>query len=187
MRRTIAVLAAALLACAVAAAGAGAASRSGGAQALRHASSATTTVSGLDKMSLQTSMAGDLFEIAGGKLALAKSHTRAVDALAKRLIKDHTKSYKDAAKVAKEVGVKVETKPTPTETWQLLTVAKVGGKTFDTWYTSLEVYDHVQDIQDTAEEIKDGTNAAVVSDAKQDLPMLKMHLKLAKAALKAVK
>jgi hypothetical protein len=45
----------------------------------------------------------------------------------------------------------------------------------------------VQDIQETTDEIRDGTNAAVVAAFKQDLPMLKMHLKLAKAALKAVK
>lgn len=180
MRRTIAAVAAALVACAVTVTGAGAASRS-------HATGGQATVSGLDKSSLQTSMEGDLFEITGGKIALKKSHTPAVDALAKRLIKDHTKSYIDAAKVAKQVGVKVEKTPTPSETWELLTIAKVSGKTFDTWYTSLEVYDHVQDIQETTDEIRDGTNAAVVADAKHDLPMLKMHLKLSKAALKAVK
>jgi putative membrane protein len=160
-------------------AGAGAASR--------RAASAQAPVSGLDKTSLQTSMEGDLFEIAGGKLALTKSHTSAVDTLAKRLIKDHTKSYIDAVKVARSLGVKVEKTPTPTGTWELLTVAKVSGATFDRWYTSLEVYDHVQDIQETTDEVRDGTNAAVVANAKQDLPMLKMHLKLSKAALKAVK
>jgi putative membrane protein len=180
MKRMIAAVTAALVACAVMVSGAGAASRS-------HARTDQATVSGLDKSSLKTSMQGDLFEIAGGKLALKKSHTPAVDALAKRLIKDHTKSYLDAAKVAKEVGVEIEKTPTPSEVWELLTVAKVSGKTFDTWYTSLEVYDHVQDIQETTDEIRDGTNAAVVAAFKQDLPMLKMHLKLAKAALKAVK
>jgi putative membrane protein len=177
MKRLMATLAVALVAGAVMVAGAGAASRN----------STSTTVSGLDKMSLQTSMEGDLFEIAGGKLALKKSHTAAVDALAKRLIRDHTKSYLDAARIAKKLGVKIEKTPTPSETWELLTLAKVSGSTFDRWYTSLEVYDHVQDIQETTDEIQDGTNAAVVSDAKQDLPMLKMHLKLSKAALKAVK
>jgi putative membrane protein len=177
MTRMIAAIAAALVTAAILVASAGASS----------GRSSSTTVSGLDKMSLQTSMEGDLFEIAGGKIALKKSHTPAVDALAKRLIKDHTKSYLDAAKVAKAVGVKIEKTPTPSEVWELLTVSKVSGSTFDRWYTSLEVYDHVQDIQETSDEIKDGSNAAVVSDAKQDLPMLKMHLKLSKAALRAVK
>ena len=178
MRRTIAALGAVILACAVIVSTAGA--------ARRHAANATPP-SAQDKTYLMSSMEGDLFEIIGGKLALKKSHTPAVDALAKRLIKDHTKSYHDVVKVAKELGVKVEKTPSPTETWELLTVAKVSGTTFDQWYSSLEVYDHVQDIQETSDEIKDGSSAAVVSDAKQDLPMLKMHLKLSKATLRAVK
>jgi putative membrane protein len=177
MRRIIAALGAVILVCAVTATAAGAAARR----------TTNGTPSGQDKTYLTTSMEGDLFEIIGGKLALKKSHTPAVDALAKRLIKDHTKSYKDVVKVAKELGVKVEKTPSPTEMWELLTVAKVSGKTFDQWYTSLEVYDHTQDIQETADEIKDGSNAAVISDAKEDLPVLKMHLKLSKAALRAVK
>ena len=177
MTRMIAAVAAALVTAAVLVASAGASS----------GRSSSTTVSGLDEMSLQTSMQGDLFEIAGGKLALKKSHTRAVDALAKRLIKDHTKSYLEAAKVAKTLGITIEKTPTPTQTWQLLTLAKVSGRTFDQWYTSLEVYDHTQDIQETAGEIRDGSNPQVVGTAKQDLPMLKMHLKLSKAALRAVK
>jgi putative membrane protein len=176
MKRVIAAISAVLVTGAVLVASAGAS-----------APRTSTTVSGLDKTSLQTSMEGDLFEITGGVLALKKSHTPAVDALAKRLIKDHTKSYRDAARIAKGLGVKVEKTPTPSETWELLTLAKVSGTTFDQWYTSLEVYDHVQDIQETTDEIQDGTNASVVSDAKQDLPMLKMHLKLSKAALRAVK
>jgi hypothetical protein len=75
---------------------------------------------------LMASMEGDLFEILGGKPALKKSHTPAVDALATRLIKDHPKSY------------------------------------------------------EAADEIKDGSNADVISGARQDLPMLTMHLKLSK-------
>ncbi|MFL5860984.1 MAG: DUF4142 domain-containing protein [Solirubrobacteraceae bacterium] len=181
MRRMIAAMAAALLTCAVIVATAGAASR--------HAASkpATAAVSGLDKMSLQTSMQGDVFEIIGGKLALKKTHNPAVAKLARTLIKDHTKSYKDAVELAKEFGVPVEKTPSPTEVWQLLTVAKVRGATFDRWYTSLEVYDHVQDIQETTGEIRDGSNTEVVANAKQDLPVLKKHLKMAKDALKTVR
>ncbi|HYZ80011.1 MAG TPA: DUF4142 domain-containing protein [Solirubrobacteraceae bacterium] len=178
MRGTVAAFGAVILACAIIVSAAGA--------ARRHAANATPA-SAQDKTSLMTSMEGDLFEIIGGKLALKKSHTPAVDALARRLIKDHSKSYDDAAKLAKGLGVKVEKTPSPTETWELLTIGKVSGTTFDQWYTSLEVYDHVQDIQETSDEIKDGSNAAVVSNAKQDMPVLKMHLKLAKAALRAVK
>jgi putative membrane protein len=176
MRKMLAGASAALLTCAVMAGAASAASPS-----------SSKTTSGLDRASLKTSMEGDLFEIAGGKLALHKTHSRAVANLGRRLIKDHTKSYRDTVKVAEQLGVPVETSPSPSEVWELKTLAKVSGTTFDRWYTSLEVYDHTQDIEETTDEIKDGSNAAVIADAKQDLPMLKMHLHLSESAYRAVK
>jgi predicted outer membrane protein len=59
------------------------------------------------------------------------------------------------------------------------------GTSFDRGYASLEVADHIQDIKDTSEEINSGTNASVRALAKQDLPMLKTHLKLSRQALAA--
>lgn len=180
MRKTFTAASVAMLTCAIAAGSAVAAPRS----AVR---SKQASVSGMDRESLMTSMEGDLFEIRGGKQALRVSHTKAVDALATRLVKDHTKSYGDSLKLARKFGIKVETSPSPSETWELQTLAKVRGATFDRWYTSLEVLDHEQDIQETSDEIAMGTNSAVVANARQDLPMLKMHLKLSRAAYAAVK
>jgi predicted outer membrane protein len=180
MKRMIASAGAVALTCAVTASGAFAASGSGS------SGSGSTSVSGMDRSALMTSMEGDLFEIVGGKLALKTSHTKQADALARTLIKDHTKAYADTVKVARKLGVKIEKTPSPTEMWELRTLAKVRGATFDRWYTSLEVADHKQDIMETTEEITMGTNAAAVADAKQDLPMLKRHLRLSLAASRAV-
>lgn len=182
MRRTIGAACAALLSCA-AMAGAALAT-TGGARAAR---TAAPTVSGLDRESLMTAMEGDRFEIVGGRLALRKTHNRAVDHLARTLISDHTKSYRDAVAVARKVGVPVERSPSPTEKWQLKTLARVvHGKTFNRWYTSLEIADHRQDIQETKAEIRNGTNRAVVADAKSDLPVLKKHLRIARRAHRSV-
>ena len=143
-------------------------------------------VSGLDKQSLKTSMEGDLFEIRGGKLALSRSHTKVVRALGQRLITDHTKAYNDSAKLAKKLGIDVETSPSPSEVWELRVLTAFRGHAFDSWYTSLEVYDHRQDIQETTDEIQDGSNREVVADAKQDLPVLREHLRLSEHAFAVV-
>ena len=37
------------------------------------------------------------------------------------------------------------------------------------------------------DEIQDGSNQAVIANARQDLPMLKMHLRLSEAAYRSVK
>jgi putative membrane protein len=142
-------------------------------------------VCGLDKEWLKTSMEGDLFEIEGGQIAKTKSTDPAVLRLANRLISDHTQSYHDAVKLARKLGVGVETEPSPTEQWELQVVRTFSGNAFDHWYSSLEVYDHIQDIQESADEAKDGCNREVRHEALTDIPTLRMHLALARAALAA--
>ncbi|MBV8953414.1 MAG: DUF4142 domain-containing protein [Solirubrobacterales bacterium] len=147
--------------------------------------SAQRGVSGLDKEYLKTSMQGDIFEITGGKLARVKTHNRAVLTMANRLVSDHTKSLRDAARLARRLGVEVPKSPTPSETWELQVVRSLSGRSFDHWYSRLEVYDHLQDIDETTSEIQDGSNGAVRAEAKTDLPMLRTHLKLARIAAAA--
>jgi putative membrane protein len=142
-------------------------------------------VCGLDKEWLKTSMEGDLFEVAGGQIAKTKSTDPAVLRLANTLISDHTQSYHDAAKLARKLGVDVETEPSPSEQWELQVVRTFSGNAFDHWYSSLEVFDHIQDIQESSDEAKDGCNAEVRHEAKTDIPMLRMHLALSRAALAA--
>jgi putative membrane protein len=153
--------------------------------AAARAHSVSDAVSGLDKQSLKTSMQGDLFEVQGGKIALQRTHNAAVVRLAKRLIKDHSKSYSDSSKLAHKLGVDVPKQPAPSMIWELKVVSTLHGRQFDQWYSSLEVFDHVQDIQEATDEVQDGTNSEVVDSAKTEIPMLKTHLALARAALKA--
>jgi putative membrane protein len=138
--------------------------------------------SGLDVQWLKTSAQGDVFEIKGGRLALSKSTNTAVRALAQRLISDHTKSLQDAEKLAKKNGIKLEKTPTPSEQWELSVVSTMTGKAFDTEYSNLEVRDHQQDISETQDEARMGFNRAIVKDARQEIPMLRVHLHLAKVA-----
>jgi putative membrane protein len=69
--------------------------------------------------------------------------------------------------------------------WELKAVASFKGKAFNRWYSSLEVYDHVQDIDETSTEVSNGTNSKVRDDARTELPMLRQHLKMSRAALAA--
>jgi predicted outer membrane protein len=71
--------------------------------------------------------------------------------------------------------------------WELKVVAAAHGKAFNVLYSSLEVYDHLQDIEETSNEVSEGTNSQVRDDAKTELPMLRMHLKLSRQAFAAAK
>jgi putative membrane protein len=156
-----------------------------GAQARSPISPRAASFSGLDKQYLTTSMQGDLFEVAGGRIALRLSGNKAVRDLAKALIKDHAQSFKDSAKLARGLGVEVPKAPTMTMVWELKIVSSLRGKTFNHWYASLEAADHEQDIAETTDEVKDGSNSDVVLGAKHELPTLNRHLKLAREALRA--
>jgi putative membrane protein len=132
---------------------------------------------------LQTSISGDRFEIAGGKLAEAKGSTPQVRALGARLIKDHSKSLEESIAQARALGIKVPEAPTPSMVWELSTVRTMSGQQFDRSYSSLEVKDHEQDIEETTFEAAHGGNPQVKQTARKELPILHTHLTLATRAL----
>jgi putative membrane protein len=151
------------------------------------AHSAQAGASGLDKEYLKTSIEGDRFEIQGGRLAEQRSTSKVVRALGARLVKDHSKSLSDAEQLARQIGVDIPKTPSPSEQWELGILRERTGHAFDRGYTSLEVKDHMQDISEASDEASDGSMAAVVSDAKTELPMLRKHLRLSRAALKTTR
>ncbi|MCW3065965.1 MAG: outer membrane protein [Solirubrobacterales bacterium] len=137
---------------------------------------------GEDQTSLTTSIEGDRFEVAGGKLALQKSTNPAVRKLGQTLVTDHSKSLSDSVKLAHRLGISVPSKPSPSMQWELATVATFTGTAFDRSYSNLEVLDHQQDISESKDEVKLGCSAAVRNNARQEIPTLRQHLKLAQAA-----
>jgi putative membrane protein len=133
-----------------------------------------------DETWLMTGMQGDRFEIIGGTTAQAKGATAAMKAFGARLVKDHTTSLRDAERAAHRFGVTVPKTPSPSEQWELRMVGLFSGTPFDRSYAFLEVQDHIQDIQETKDEISDGCSRTVRSLARDDLPVLRQHLQIAR-------
>jgi putative membrane protein len=133
-----------------------------------------------DEQWLMGAVEGDRFEIRGGSLAQAKGATPATKALGARLVKDHTKALGDARRAARRLGVEVPKAPSPSQRWELRTVGALAGAAFDRAYADLEVQDHIQDIQEARAEVAKGCNAAVRGLARDDLPVLRAHLALAR-------
>jgi putative membrane protein len=69
--------------------------------------------------------------------------------------------------------------------WELGIVGTLSGGPYDHWYSDLEVKDHTQDISEASDEVSKGANAAIRQSARKELPTLRTHLKLSRAALKA--
>jgi putative membrane protein len=132
---------------------------------------------------LMTGIQGDRFEITGGTAAQSKGATPAMKAFGARLVKDHSKSLRDAKDAARRFGIDVPKTPSPSEQWELRTVGAFTGTAFDRSYADLEVQDHIQDIQETTDEVSEGCNATVRGLARDDLPVLRTHLKIARQLL----
>jgi putative membrane protein len=133
-----------------------------------------------DQTWLTTGIEGDRFEIIGGSAARNKGATPAMRAFGARLVSDHTKSLRDAERAARRFGVTVPKTPSPSEEWELRMVGLFTGVPFDRSYAFLEVQDHIQDIQETRDEIEDGCNKTVRGLARDDLPVLRQHLAIAR-------
>jgi putative membrane protein len=133
-----------------------------------------------DQTWLTTGIEGDRFEIIGGSAAQNKGATAAMRAFGARLVSDHTKSLRDAESAARRFGVTVPKTPSPSEEWELRMVGLFSGVPFDRSYAFLEVQDHIQDIQETRDEIEDGCNKSVRGLARDDLPVLRQHLAIAR-------
>jgi putative membrane protein len=136
-----------------------------------------------DAQWLMTGIQGDRFEITGGTAAQVKGATPAMKAFGARLVRDHSKSLRDAERAARRFGIDVPKTPSPSQQWELRTVGSFSGAAFDRSYADLEVQDHIQDIQEAKDEISDGCNATIRGLARDDLPVLRQHLKIARQLL----
>ncbi|HET7568796.1 MAG TPA: DUF4142 domain-containing protein [Gaiellaceae bacterium] len=129
---------------------------------------------------LRTSISGDRFEIVGGRVALRRSGSAEVKALARRLIHDHSKSLRDAIALARAHHIAVPKGPTPSMVWELETVSIFSGAAFDDRYTYLEIKDHQQDVEEGVFEVDHGGSPAFRANARKELPTLRRHLALSK-------
>ncbi len=129
-----------------------------------------------DRTYLQESAQGDLFEIAGGGLALAKARSMAVHELAHRMIHDHAMDYVDAARTAKAVGTAVPRLPSMEQIHVLMQWRNLSGQRFECVFLPYQRTNHQHAIAAARTEIRTGRNAAVVSHARRSLPVLQAHL-----------
>jgi len=144
-----------------------------------------TQVCGLDVAWLKMSTEGDYFEIQGGWLALHKAASKSDRRLAKQLIVDHKKSLTENKAVAAKYGIELPDGPSPTQMWQLEELREMGRQEFEHDYAELEVKDHIQDIDETKDEVKMGCNDEIQALAKDEIPVLEYHLVLSKRAYRA--
>ena len=148
---------------------------------------APRTVSAQDQTYLQSSTEGDAFEVKAGRLALHRSQDTAVRRAAATYVRDHSRSGSESVHMAKRLGVHADFAPSPSQQWEIQILSAISATNFGHWYSYLEVLDHKQDLFEAKQEVENGSNPEVVASARKEIPMLRRHLGLARAALQANK
>jgi putative membrane protein len=129
-----------------------------------------------DRAWVSDSSEGDLFEIAGGRLAATHSLDPAVRRFGRLMVRDHHQLYRATTGVADEVGLDTEDQPSRGQRTILRDWAGLTGDAFVCAYVPYEWEDHQLDIAESRDEVEDGASPAVVAAARAGLPVLRHHL-----------
>jgi putative membrane protein len=164
----------ATLACAAVVAPAGLALGSG-----EHAQAGHRHLSSQDKEWLTSSIQGAKFEVLGGMAAVHHASSPAVKAFGKRMIRDHSREYRDLRAVAHRLGIHPPNRPDPEQRKTLALLSQFWGGKFDCAYITDEYSDHVGDKAEAELEIAAGSNRTVKRNAHQWLRVYEMHLNMA--------
>ena len=132
---------------------------------------------------LKQAAVADRLEIESARLALRRSSTPSVRVFAKRLIEDHLKSTHALHEIADGAGIRVPSALPAADLRLLNKVRGAKGARFDRSFASLQVGVHVRAISLFSRRKASTTPTTVDAFATSQLPILRIHLKLAKNLL----
>jgi putative membrane protein len=120
-------------------------------------------------------------EIAAAKLALNKASDPSTLAFAHRMIRDHTALAAKLKLAAAAVGLKPPSAPSAAQAGSIKSLGKLKGQSFATSYRKSQIAAHEGAIALFTAESTHGLAPSLKDAAAAALPMLKMHLALAKS------
>ena len=139
-----------------------------------------------DQTFITTAIQINLAEIQVGQLAEEKASSDAAKAYGKQLVDDHTASNQKATALATAAGVTPPTEPSDADKALYQKLSGLSGAAFDRQFARAMVTGHRQALKLFMTEAKSGTGD-IASFAKDTLPTLRDHLKMAREILKPPK
>jgi putative membrane protein len=131
----------------------------------------------------QAAQAG-LFEVNKSELALDRSDNRHVRQFAAQMIRDHTKANQELKQLAASREVRLPRRPNAHQRMIIRRLARLSGKHVDCAYMAVQVRAHLQAIAIFRREVRHGHDPAVKAYAAKTLPVLRMHLRMARHTLR---
>lgn len=128
---------------------------------------------------LKQAIQGDNSEIQLGQLAENQGASQGVKDFGRTLEQDHTQAREQAAQVAKQVGVTPPQAMMPEARQEKAKLSRMHGAAFDREFARYMVNDHKKDIRKFEQQAAGKGPTAQL--ARQTLPTLKKHLKMAES------
>ncbi len=141
------------------------------------------TLSWQDRRFMRQAAQAGLFEVRKSELALTRSHNRHVRQFAAQMIRDHTKANQELKQLAASKGVTLPRRPNAHQRMIIRRLARLSGKHFDCAYMTVQVRAHLQAIAIFRREVRHGHDPDVRAYAAANLPVLRMHLRMARHTL----
>ncbi|QDE38286.1 DUF4142 domain-containing protein [Luteibacter pinisoli] len=130
----------------------------------------------------QNATGANVSEVELSKLALAQGSSAKVKQFAQHMVDDHTKANDKLTSLGSgDRGYATTTEPPPEAQKDINALKMLNGKDFDREYAKVMVADHEKAVAIFEVEVEKGSNPELKAFAKETLPTLKQHLKMAKA------
>jgi putative membrane protein len=142
------------------------------------------TLSWQDRRFMRQAAQAGLFEVRKSELALARSHNQHVRQFAAQMIRDHSKANRQLQQLAASKGVTLPHRPNAQQRRILRRLSRLSGKHFDCAYMVVQVRAHIKTIAMFVREVRHGRDPAVKAYAAVTLPVLRMHLHMARHTLR---
>jgi putative membrane protein len=136
-----------------------------------------------DRRFLVRAHQGNLGEIVGGRLALARSDDTEVRTIAQMLIADHRRLDTDVRRVAQQYDVALPLTPSARQIRALAAVARKSDARFDRAWLRLPEVSHVRTLALIRAELHRGCSADVRALARTAAPVVRHHLAMVREAL----
>ena len=142
---------------------------------------AGTKLAADDAKFLEIAAKSGIAEIQDGNLASQKGQSDDVKELAKKIVADHNAANNQLKELASSYGVTLPTNPADPDLLEHQRLSTLHGVDFDKAYVEDEVKDHQSAIELFEKESTSGQDPTLKQFASNVLPILKDHLKAAKA------
>lgn len=139
----------------------------------------------MDSKFMMMAAQGGLAEVAMGRLAAERASSDDVKRYAQRMVEDHTKAGEELMQLAATKGVTLPTAPDAKHQAMLTKLGTMSGAAFDREYLkNAGVKDHEKMQKLFSDEANKGADAEVKAFAAKTLPVVQMHLSMARDMMK---